>query len=271
MFKKIKSLWQKNLIEQLDEEFEEITLDTHEKKTILKDAYSIYIENIANGYVVDDEILKIIYNESTSIVNIDTTDITDKDKLERIEKLQGKVSSTYELNKILEEEGLREKYEFPIRKRELNGIEITEDKIIELLGLQANSEKFTGVCKILGEAHFKIDSENNRIDYTWYQYGVNIVISDNEECIESIFLYPFGSYNDFEYIENKEPSLFLCKNECYQNLTMRELKDKYGEPISTSRSLHGYVLKYENIDGLEIHFTFKNSKTLYSVMFRRAR
>ena len=144
---------------------------------------------------------------------------------------------------------------------------LTRQMINDALGKKIDSKEFKVIMDILGEPEIETDMESDRTDYSWDHYGINIVINHEAETFDNIVLYPYGSTSEFEYINDRKPCKYICKdNDFDQNITMKEVREKYGKPNTEKETYLGYVMRYRNLNGYTIFFTFSSESQLYSTM-----
>jgi len=144
---------------------------------------------------------------------------------------------------------------------------LTKEIVFNAIGKEKSSLEFLAILEILGEPKIKNDIDSDRVDYTWSNHGINIVLSHETELFYNIFFYPNGTKNDEEYIIDKKSCKTICQeNDFDQNLTMEEVREKYGNPDIEKETYGGYVFRYSNIHGYKIFFTFIDETQLYSIM-----
>jgi len=144
---------------------------------------------------------------------------------------------------------------------------LTKEIVFNAFGKEKSSPEFKAILEILGEPVIEPDIESNLIDLSWYHHGIDIVLSHDTEIFFNIFFYPNGTKTDKEYLTDRKPCKPICQeNEFDQNLTMQEVREKYGKPDTEKETHEGYVFRYRNIHGNKIFFTFINETKLYSIM-----
>lgn len=144
---------------------------------------------------------------------------------------------------------------------------LTKEIVFNAFGKHKDSEEFKKILDILGEPTIEPDIDSNLIDYSWNHYGIDIVLSYDTELFYNIFFYPQGTHSDKDYLDDREPCKPICNdNDFEQNLTMQEIREKYGNPNTEKETYGGYVFRYPNIDGYKRFFTFSDENTLYSIM-----
>jgi len=144
---------------------------------------------------------------------------------------------------------------------------LTKEVVFNALGKKKTSPEFIAVLDILGKPIIEDDSDSDIVDYMWDNHGINIVLSYDTGIFLNIFLYPNGAKHDEDYNPDQEPCNVICKeNDFDQNLTMQEVREKYGKPDVEKDSYRGYVLLYRNIDDRTMRFVFTNETELYYIM-----
>jgi len=138
---------------------------------------------------------------------------------------------------------------------------LTRQMINDALGKEISSKEFITITDILGEPEIRTDIESDITDYIWDRHGISIVLSCETGIFQNIFFYPNGSTSKLEYINDKKPCTSICKeNDFDQNLTMQEVRDKYGEPDAEGK---GYP---RHINGIVMRFVFTNETELHFIM-----
>ena len=144
---------------------------------------------------------------------------------------------------------------------------LTKEIVFNAFGKEKSSPEFQAILEILGEPVIKVDIEGDRVDYTWSNHGIDIVLSHETELFYNIFFYPNGTKNDEEYLMDDEPCKPICQeNDFDQNLTMQDVRKRYGEPDREQETYGGYELLYHNHNNLKYYFTFVNETQVYSIM-----
>ena len=142
---------------------------------------------------------------------------------------------------------------------------LTRQMINDALGKEKSSPEFLAILDILGKPIIEVDDDI--VDYMWDNHGINIVLSYETGIFINIFFYPNGSTSEFEYINDRKSCTPICKEYDFdQNLTMQEVRDKYGEPDAEGKGYPGHGLLYRNINGIVMRFVFTNETELHFIM-----
>jgi len=148
-----------------------------------------------------------------------------------------------------------------------NDQKLTRQMINDALGKKISSKEFIAITDILGEPEIRTDIESDITDYSWDNYGIDIVINHEDETFDNIVLYPYGSTSEFEYINDQKSCTPICKeNDFEENITMQEVREKYGKPDAEGDSHRGHTLSYWDLDGYEIYFTFSDKSKLFAIL-----
>ena len=144
---------------------------------------------------------------------------------------------------------------------------LTKEIIFNALGKHKSSPEFLVILDILGKPTIDEDIDSDRVDCTWNNHGINIVLSYETGIFLNIFLYPNGGKYDEDYLPDDEPCKVICKeNDFDEYITMQEVRDKYGKPDRERQSHLGYKLFYYNHNNLKYYFTFTDETQIYSIM-----
>jgi hypothetical protein len=171
--------------------------------------------------------------------------------------LEGQVGSHKEMKEKLEElEGFEEE------KKEYYRPSITEklskQMILNVIGKDHRSQEFIRITDILGEPEISVDADIDRVDFTWNDYGVNIVIGYEEGIVENFFFYPMGI--------NKGSCKQICLYEEFDMvLSIQEIIKRYGKPQKEKKNILGHELYYL-FDNYKIYFTFHDDDNIYSIL-----
>jgi len=130
---------------------------------------------------------------------------------------------------------------------------------LDAIGKDHQSKEFVAITDILGEPEISVDEESDRVDFTWRDYGVNVVIGYEEGIVENFFFYPLeiGRYSS-------------CKQVCIfeefdADLTLEEVRKKYGQPNREREDFLGYKLYYY-LENYDMYFTFYDENHIYSIL-----
>jgi len=139
--------------------------------------------------------------------------------------------------------------------------------INDALGKEISSKEFIAITDILGKPEIDTDIESDITYYSWDNYGIDIVINHEAKTFQNIFLHPFGTTSQVEYINDRKPCTLICKeNDFDQNFTMQEVRDKYGEPDAEGKGYPKHGLMYRNINNKVMRFVFTNETELHFIM-----
>ena len=144
---------------------------------------------------------------------------------------------------------------------------LTRQMINDALGKEISSKEFIAITDILGEPEIYTDIEEDTMNYSWYQHGIDIVVNYEAKTFYNIFLYPNGTTSEVEYIKDRKPCKPICEENSFdQNISMQEVRDKYGEPDAEGNHPKESALLYRNIHTYTIRFTFDDKSKLYEIV-----
>jgi len=139
--------------------------------------------------------------------------------------------------------------------------------INDALGKEISSKEFIAITDILGKPEIDTDIESDIAYYSWDNYGIDMVVKYESKIFKNIFLYPFGSTSEFEYIDDRQPCTLICKeNDFDENISIQAVLDKYSEPDAKGNHKRETSFLYRNLNGYKIRFTFDNKSKLYEIL-----